>query len=421
MLDSMSSLIEQIQLGEDSELELKEVRFSSSKIKGPRRDDLADEIAAFANARGGVLVLGVHDKSRDIVGIPPELMDRVEQFVTEVSQDSIDPPVPIHVKRLKLPDSLGTLRAVIRVDIRPSIFVHSSPSGYFVRVGSSKRSMSSDYLARLFQQRSQTRLIRFDESAVQDTELSHLDGQLVRRFFTDRTSDSYEVMVRKLGVSAYDVNQMLCLSVAGTLLCTQRPERWMPHAFIQAVAYAGTTLDDSLSYPMYQLDALDATGPLDAQVQQVCAFVRRNQRVSGKKKSGRVDFPAFDITAVFEAVVNAVAHRDYSLHQSKIRLRMYSDRLEIFVPGQLPNSVTPDVLAYRQHARNEVVTSLLAKCPIPEHMGELNTSRLTLMDRRGEGVPIIIDRSRRLSGREPIYEVLGDSELRLTIFAAQGA
>lgn len=418
MLDSRSRLIEQIQLGEDSELELKEVRFSCSKIKGPSRDHLADEIAAFANARGGTLVLGIGDKNREVVGIPLDLMDVVERYVSELAHDSIDPPVLIHVTRLMLPDSLGSLKSVIKVDVHASIFVHRSPSGYFVRVGSAKRQMAPDHLARLFQHRSQSRLIRFDESAVPDTDLSHLDIGLTSRFFTSRTDDSFDVMVQKLGISAVDINDLRRLSVAGVLLCTSRPDRWMPHAFVQAVAYSGVTIGDSLGSAMYELDSEDATGPLDRQVQRVCAFVERNQRVAARKTSGRVDFPAFDVTAVFEAVVNAVAHRDYSLYQSKIRLHMYADRLELYVPGQLVNSMSPDVLRHRQATRNEVITGLLGKCPVPRPIDRLDTSRSTLMERRGEGVPIILERSTQLSGHAPLYEVLDESELRLTIFAA---
>ena len=65
-------LLEKIRFGEDSYLELKEVRIADGKIRGPNQNELADELAAFANSRGGVLVLGVHDKTREVLGIPVE-------------------------------------------------------------------------------------------------------------------------------------------------------------------------------------------------------------------------------------------------------------------------------------------------------------------------------------------------------------
>jgi ATP-dependent DNA helicase RecG len=74
-------------------------------------------------------------------------------------------------------------------------------------------------------------------------------------------------------------------------------------------------------------------------------------------------------------------------------------------------------LPYRQAARNEAIASLLAKIRVPRE-DWLDTGRATLMDRRGEGVPIILQKSEALSEKRPIYEVFDDAELRLTIFAA---
>ena len=84
----------------------------------------------------------------------------------------------------------------------------------------------------------------------------------------------------------------------------------------------------------------------------------------------------------------------------------------------LANTMTVDSLALRQSSRNEAITSLLAKCRVPRDLDWLKTSRKTLMDRRGEGVAIILERSERLSKKRPVYRVLDESELMLTIYAA---
>ena len=63
-------LLRRIRLGEDSTLELKRISLAGSRVTTPRRNDVSDELGAFANGRGGVLVLGVDDKTRDVVGIP---------------------------------------------------------------------------------------------------------------------------------------------------------------------------------------------------------------------------------------------------------------------------------------------------------------------------------------------------------------
>ena len=112
----------------------------------------------------------------------------------------------------------------------------------------------------------------------------------------------------------------------------------------------------------------------------------------------------------------AVAHRDYSIFGSKIRFFMFDDRLEIFSPGALPNTVTIDSIALRQATRNELITNLLAETPVAETVGDVG--RGFYMEKRGDGVPIILDESEKLSGKKPIYRLIDDSELFLTIYSA---
>jgi predicted HTH transcriptional regulator len=188
MFNHSQELLFKIRLGEDSFLELKEVRFAGDRVSAPHRDSLADELAAFANARGGVCVLGVDDGTRDVIGIPLELLDRVEDFVGEVSNDSIEPPLLATVERLWLPTSLGTEAAVLKIEVPRSLFVHRSPGGCFHRIGSSKRQVSPQYLARLFQQRSQTGIIRFDEQPIGQAKLADLSEAHWRRFQTARSA-----------------------------------------------------------------------------------------------------------------------------------------------------------------------------------------------------------------------------------------
>lgn len=419
MFDTPEALLEKVRLGEDQWIELKTMVFAGEKVKGPDRRDVADEVAAFANAQGGVLVLGVDDKTREVVGIPPERLDLAERFAYELVRDLIKPPLFPRIERLLLAGTDGQARPVIKIDVSRSLFVHQSPGGYFHRVGSTKREMDADYLGRLMQQRSQARLIRFDEQVVSDVSLGDLDPELIDRFRTTQTGGEVGALLRKLGMARDDDRGELRPSVAGVLMASRHPEQWLRHAFIQAVAYRGEGVSGAADVPGYQIDAKDIVGPLDVQVVEACRFVARNMRMEASKTVGRHDVPQYDMTAVFEALVNAVAHRDYSMHGSKIRLRMFANRLEVYSPGALANTMTIDSLDQRQANRNEAIASLLAKCPVPSDISGLETTRSTLMDRRGEGVSIILDRSERLSGRRPVYELPDESELKLTIFAAE--
>ena len=418
MFDSKVELLEKIRLGESTFLEYKEVRFSGRRISGPRRDDLADEFAAFANSRGGVFVFGVDDDTHEVIGIPVDRLDAVVDFVREVCSDSIQPPIenPV-VDRLTLPTLTGGDAAVVKVDIPRSLFVHQSPGGFYHRAADSKRPMSMEYLARLFQQRSQTRLIRFDEQTVAEARVEDLSADLWERFRTTRSDDDADTFLGKLGMARPDEDGASRPSVAGVLMATDDPRRWLPNAYVQAVAYRGDSVRIGSIDDPYQIDAQDITGPLDRQILDTCRFVVRNMKTAAIKTVGRTDRPQYDMAAVFEAVANAVAHWDYSIHGSKIRLRMFSNRIELFSPGAIANSLTIESLRYRQSARNEAICSLLAKCALPDEPW-LVSGRVNIMEKRGEGVPIILDNSELISGRIPEYTLIDDSELRLIIWAA---
>lgn len=407
--EHIDELATRIRLGEDSTLELKRVAMrGAQKVAEPHPDGLSDELAAMANAAGGTLILGVDDKTREVLGIPLDQLDAVEEWVTAICRDRIDPPLDVVTRHLELPGADAVPRPVVVVTAPRSLWVHKSANGYFKRVGHAKREMAPEMLARLFQQRSQARLIRFEEQAVPGTRPDDLDPLLVRAFVRDGEGDP-EVQLRRLHMIVDDPAGP-SLSVIGVLLGTVRPVRWMPAAYIQAVAYRGTEND-----PGDQLDAKDFDGPIGHQIWDAFEFVKRHMLVPATKGLGRVEYPQYSLRAVFEAIVNAVAHRDYSLGNSRIRLHLFSDRLELYSPGALPNTLTIESMARLSVPRNELISSLFARYfPVRES----GLKREFLMDRRGAGVDIILKESTNLSGLRPVYQHIADMDLCLTIFAA---
>lgn len=412
MYENISALLEQIALGEDSVLELKSVEFSGNKVIGPHRAGMADELAAMANTASGVIVLGVDDKTKAISGIPPDKLDIVEGWLRSICNDLIDPPLDCVIRKLIAHGQQDTVKIILRIDVPRSLFVHKSPNGYFRRIGSSKREMKPDVLARLFQQRSQVRLIRFDEQTVPGTSVNDLNPKLWNPFRTVISSKADNEFLEMMKLVAKDEDNAIRATVSGILMASEAPESFLSCAFIQAVCYRGTERTAA-----HQLDAKKITGPLDVQIRDACKFVERNMRVFAIKAPNRIETPQFSMNAVFEAVVNAVAHRDYSIYGSKIRLHLFADRLELFSPGTIPNTMTLESISERQSTRNELLSSLLARCPM--NVEAIGSQRNFIMDKRGEGVPIIIIESERLSGKQPQYLLIDDAEVKLTIFAAQ--
>ena len=175
MSDSLTALIEKVQLGEDATIEFKRTL--------PHRNSLADEIAAFANARGGIILIGVDDNG-EIIGVDQQGLNKAEKTVVEICRDSIDPIVLIFTEKLRIDD-----KNLLKIEVPRSLFVHKTSNGYFIRQGSSKSEMSSEQLARLFQTRSQARIIAFDEQFVPNTHQVTLKEPLYRRFITESAAE----------------------------------------------------------------------------------------------------------------------------------------------------------------------------------------------------------------------------------------
>ena len=161
------------QLGEDSGWEFKEVVFAGNHPTGPSRNTWADEIAAFANARGGVLLCEVTDDG-DVQTMSRAQMDALEHLIVEVCSDSIQPPVRVDIFRQDAAEG----QAVLVVEVPEGHARHDSPGGSFVRVGSAKRRMTSEERLRLAQRRSQARFLRFDRQPVVGTGFGTLDEAL---------------------------------------------------------------------------------------------------------------------------------------------------------------------------------------------------------------------------------------------------
>ena len=404
-----SRLWEQVALGEDTDLELKEVRFRGSRVVGPRRDDLADELAAFANAGGGRLVLGVSD-DRQPQSLDPLQLDAVASLVTEICSDSVKPPLDFGILRVQAPEPAGG--GALVVEIPESATVHRSPGGHFRRWGDTKRQMDSAEVGRLSQARGQSDAAATDTQVVRNTGISSLRPALWRQYVSSRTEEPAEVALSKLKFLKDDRHGALRATVGGVLLAADDAREWLPNAWIQAVCYGGDRMDAGR-----QLDARDVIGPVDEQIREAVRFVVRNRRVAAYKDPARVDVPQFSERAVFEAVVNAVVHRDYAVSGSRIRLFMFDDRLELYSPGGLCNSMTTDDLRTSQFTRNELLASRLGQCPVGEVPGA--GGRRYFIERRGEGIGVIQDETFALAGERPVFELIGERELKVVLPAAR--
>jgi len=401
MFDTKEQILDQLRVGEDSRVEFKEVRVQGDAVSSPNPESLAAEFVALANSEGGVVLLGVDDHGV-VRGVPDGHADFVEQWVVNISTHNCEPPLRPIIRRMLLPRIDATHALVLVVEIKRGLYVHRTSGGrYYLRVGSTKRDLRPEELARLLQQRG--RAYVFDEQPVHGASSEDLDRTKITNYFGSSPAIPWPDLLRNTRVTVTDDGGFDRPTVAGLLTFGVDPQSFLPSAYIEAACYRGERLTSDDLVHVEQIH-----GRAGDQIDAAVRFVKRFMLRPARKNAGREDFPQFDLDPVYEAIVNAVAHRDYSIAGSKIRLFLFSDRLELYSPGALPNSLTVETMPYRVFTRNQLLVSFLAKTR-SERTGR------AFLESRGEGVRQILKASEAHSGRQPRYELFGE-ELRLTIW-----
>ncbi len=402
MFDTKEQILDQLKAGEDGRAELKELRLKARSVLSPNAEDMAGELVAFANAEGGALFLGVTNDGV-VQGIPEDRADTVEQWIVNIATNNCEPPIRPLIRKEILPRPDGAEELVLLVEVRRGLYVHRTSGGrYYLRVGSTKRDLRPPELARLLQQRG--RSFVFDEQQVLTATREDMDQDRIEAFFGGSPEIGWSDLLRNTRVMARDEDGADRPTVAGMLAFGRDPRRHLASAFIEAAVYRR---DRMTSDDLVHADQI--AGRVGDQIDDATAFVERFMLKPARKPAGREDFPQYAIGAVHEAIVNAVAHRDYSIAGSKIRLFLFADRLELYSPGSLPNTLTVETMPYRVFTRNQLLVRFLSGMKSPK-------SGRAFLESRGEGVRRILQASEAHSGLRPSYQLF-DEELLLTIWA----
>ena len=281
MTVSDAEIRRRLRLGEDSAWEFKQMEFNGDRPTSSRREDLADEMAAFANATGGVLLCGVTDDGQ-IQGMSPEQMAALDTLLVEVGTDTVEPALRIDVHHRELDD-----KAFVLVEVSRGDAVHERAGRAYIRVGAAKRRLHGDERLRLAQNRTQSRYLWFDKQVVPQTGFETLSERLWEPLLSVAGATDPRRGLMNLRLWSQDETGVDRATVAGVLLCAQSPQEWVPHATIVATHYRG---QDRASG---QLDAQEIDGPLPVQVADAVKFVVRNMRVAARKVPEREDVPQY--------------------------------------------------------------------------------------------------------------------------------
>jgi ATP-dependent DNA helicase RecG len=357
------------------------------KVGPIRPDDLAAALVAFANTDGGALILGVSD-GREILGT--EDGDRVAREVDNVAANNCEPPITVLQETLKTEDDRTVV--VVRIpkgDMRP---YRTNRGVYYVRTSSGRRQASREELLRLFQA---TESLYYDETplgrlTLQDLDLAAFDSYLRDTGQSYLRGDEPERLLANWYLTANGHP-----TIAGILLFGRQPQQHLPYAQINAARFAGR---DSSFDP---IDRKDLSGQLLEVVDQAERFLDLHlpvpHEIRGFQPEPRHELPK---EALREAIVNAVAHRDYTI-RGPIRLFVFDDRIEIHTPGRPPNGVDAEAMRSGAHVvRNPWIYARL--------------SDAGLVTRAGTGIRRIVRLVREATGREVGIEVR-EFEVLLTL------
>jgi len=396
-----TELLEIIRNGENSGVEFKRDDISNH--------DLAKELVAFANLEGGIILLGVDDDG-SVTGLT---RPKREEWVMSACRDKIRPgliPFYQEVKGVEPGKDIAVVRVSRGFDVHT--LWHNNKNAYFIRVGSQSREPTPEELGRLFQQRGS---FRAELRPVSGASLTDLDLRRLANYFAyirgqdapaHDDHDAWKTLLFNTEIMVEDG-----ITVSGVLLFGKTPNRFLPHAGIDAVAYPGAQKDyaarerATLRGPMTPL--LSDNGELveSGVVEQAIAFVQRNTTVSGQlddqygaRRETKADYPR---EAIREAIVNALVHRDYLLSSTDIELSIYEDRLEITSPGRLPNGITPArMLAGCRASRNQLIKDVMRDYGYLEHSGMGVPRKIVKCMREHNGTePELIEEGERFTVR----------------------
>lgn len=378
-----TELTELIQNGENSGVEFKRDDIVPEK--------LAKEMAALLNLEGGHILLGV-ETDRTVSGLSRE-PERAEEWVMEVARVHLRPAAIPYWETIEWSEGkiIGIVSLPADAPDKPYKAKRGSAWVTQIRVGTTTRDATDEEEARLYQQSGR---LQYDRKPVPGSSFADLDRRRLVNYFREVRRQACPDDADQAGWIRLLVNTELMAedrdrpiaTAGGLLLFGVRPNKYLPQSGISAVAYPGTEKDYSATartvirgpavslfsasagghgqpYPSVlrtfseQGDAVEA-----GVIEQALDFVRRSATVSawiedGGRRQERWDYP---LEAVREAVVNAIAHRDYTITVTDIELSIYADRVEVVSPGRLPNTVTVEKMraGYRA-SRNELVKEVL--------------------------------------------------------------
>lgn len=359
----------------------------SARIKP---SDIARHLVAFANANGGVLIIGIEDDGK-ITGFNSNGSRSINDF--------LEIPFSFCKGQIRVEHEIRTVTIGSRKDsillllVEPSdnAVIKTSDDKVYLRVGDKSKLLNHEQVTQLEYDKGER---IFEDIIVEDSSLEDVDLQLLQQYKEKLgTSLSYEEILDARGLLKKGH-----LTNAGVLLFAKYPTKFLPNARLRLLKFDGTRFETGRRLNIVKEINYESAIPVIIQeVKNAINLQLREFQYLDENGVFKV-IPEYPEFAWFEGIVNSLTHRNYSIMGDHIRVSLYDDRLEIFSPGQLPNIVTLDNMLNTRYSRNPRIARVLSEFG---WVKELN-----------EGVKRIYDEMQMFFLKKPTYsEPNGNSVL----------
>jgi predicted HTH transcriptional regulator len=376
---------------ETSSIEFKDARGGFSK-------NIWNSVCAFSHRpNGGMIVFGIkEDRKNCVIDVVDNLNLALlqEKIANFLKQEIVN--CGEHEIRLFDYENKKLLALIINEtpDEKKPCYLKNVglPKGACIRDGNINRAITDEEMKAYIRNAS---TFKYDKTKAIGTDRNDLIERKIIDFLrksadrVGRTENIIELsnkVLKNVGIiDCYDEKWMP--TVAGFLIFGNNPQQYINFSryIVRAVRYQGNTAATSI------LDRQEITGPLDEQINTMQSFVLRNiaqkSRIVGIKRFDQYEYPE---DAIRELIANAVIHRDYQITETYTQINIFSNRIEISNPGNLPPGVTVENIKEAQFSRNEYISRILKD--------------MDYLEEYGRGIDIVFSKMKEWNLLEPIFK-----------------
>ncbi len=336
-------LLDIIAKGESSTVQFKERVDDAHKI--------SQELVAFSNSKGGIIIIGVNDETGALNGLSFKEIQEINDLLFNAATNNVKDPINIKTETVEIQDQKLILVYVDEGLRKP---YKDKNGAIWIKSVSNKRRVTSNYeIARLLQSSGN---LAADEEPVANTTLNDIAVDFFKSFVQKKTGKNFNDLGQSLSqiLNNMGLAKDNKLTLAGLLLFGKKPQAFKPVFSVQCIAFVG----NDIAGKEYRDSEPPFEGNLSELYEKTMSFMLRNLRKVQVEESfnslGELEIPK---EALEELVVNALIHRDYFI-QSSIKVFIFDNRIEIISPGKLPNNLTIEkIKSYTSIARNQILFS----------------------------------------------------------------